>query len=167
MICISNCLFMQSVAKLAEIPHVKGFVPYNRIRQIIPAAPSAWSGSSLHFSHKDSHYQAGQRGFRNGSPFGSGFPIGAISSPVGTRLCLQSLVCYTFAGQLLPSVPFAPSLARIHNCIYQTKGAGRSVAKRDAPPGISAVRQRYIKSPFPPQRHSRECPAVPFRYCFR
>ena len=26
---------------------------------------------------------------------GSGFPIGARSIPVGTRFCLQSLVCYT------------------------------------------------------------------------
>ena len=27
---------------------------------------------------------------------GSGFPIGASSIPVGTRLSLESLVCYTF-----------------------------------------------------------------------
>ena len=71
-----------------------------------------------HFSYMDSH-QAGRRGFRNGSPFGSGFPIGASSSPVGTRLCLQSLVCYTFAGQLLPSKSFVPSLTHKHDCMYQ------------------------------------------------
>ena len=33
------------------------------------------------------------------SPFGSGFPIGAGSTPVGTRFCLQSLVCYTFCDR--------------------------------------------------------------------
>lgn len=27
---------------------------------------------------------------------GSGFPIGVSSIPIGTRFCLQSLVCYTF-----------------------------------------------------------------------
>src|SRR5699024_7294368 len=31
--------------------------------------------------------------------FGSGFPIGASSIPVGTRLWNQSLVCYTFVQQ--------------------------------------------------------------------
>ena len=35
---------------------------------------------------------------RGGLPFGSGFPIGASSTPVGTRLCWQSIVCYTFAS---------------------------------------------------------------------
>ena len=30
---------------------------------------------------------------------GSGFPIGARSIPVGTRFCLQSLVCYTFCDR--------------------------------------------------------------------
>ena len=30
--------------------------------------------------------------------FAAGFPIGARSIPVGTRFCLQSLVCYTFAS---------------------------------------------------------------------
>ena len=29
---------------------------------------------------------------------GSGFPIGVSSIPIGTRFCLQSLVCYTFAS---------------------------------------------------------------------
>ena len=33
------------------------------------------------------------------NPFGSGFPIGAGSTPVGTRFCLQSLVCYTFCDR--------------------------------------------------------------------
>ena len=38
----------------------------------------------------------GQAGRPEGqSPFGSGFPVGAGSTPVGTRFCLQSLVCYT------------------------------------------------------------------------
>ena len=35
---------------------------------------------------------------KGGLPFGSGFPIGASSTPVGTRLCWQSIVCYTFAS---------------------------------------------------------------------
>ena len=33
-------------------------------------------------------------------PLGSGFPIGASSIPVGTRLSLESLVCYTFVEQM-------------------------------------------------------------------
>ena len=33
------------------------------------------------------------------NPLGSGFPIGARSIPVGTRFCLQSLVCYTFCSR--------------------------------------------------------------------
>ena len=39
--------------------------------------------------------------FKEGTAlFGSGFPIGASSIPVGTRLWLQSLVCYTFVQQM-------------------------------------------------------------------
>lgn len=39
-------------------------------------------------------------GYPKGSnPLGSGFPIGASSIPVGTRFCLQSLVCYTFCDR--------------------------------------------------------------------
>lgn len=30
---------------------------------------------------------------------GSGFPIGVSSIPIGTRFCLQSLVCYTFGDR--------------------------------------------------------------------
>ena len=33
------------------------------------------------------------------NPLGSGFPIGASSISVGTRFCLQSLVCYTFCDR--------------------------------------------------------------------
>ena len=40
------------------------------------------------------------RGIQRGSPFGSGFPIGASSIPVGTRLSSESLVCYTFVEQM-------------------------------------------------------------------
>ena len=75
------------------------------------------------FFHMDSH-QAGRRGFRNGSLFGFGFPIGASSSPVGTRLCLQSLVCYTFAGQLLPSIVCVQSLTHNYNCMCKQKVPG-------------------------------------------
>ena len=93
------------------------------IHHRLPVASSAWSGFPIYFSQMDSH-QADRRGFRDGSPFCSGFPIGASSSPVGTRLCLQSLVCYTFAGQLLPSKSFVPSLTHNHNCMYQQKVPG-------------------------------------------
>ena len=37
-------------------------------------------------------------GCPEGESLGSGFPIGASSIPVGTRFCLQSLVCYTFCS---------------------------------------------------------------------
>ena len=30
---------------------------------------------------------------------GSGFPIGVSSIPIGTRFCLQSLMCYTFGDR--------------------------------------------------------------------
>ena len=35
--------------------------------------------------------------FRGDDNFGAGFPIGARSIPVGTRPCLQGIVCYTSA----------------------------------------------------------------------
>lgn len=38
--------------------------------------------------------------FQREFPFCSGFPIGASSIPVGTRLSPESLVCYTFVEQM-------------------------------------------------------------------
>ena len=38
--------------------------------------------------------------FQREFPFCSGFPIGASSIPVGTRLSPESLVCYTFVQQM-------------------------------------------------------------------
>jgi len=42
------------------------------------------------------------------SSFGSGFPIGASSIPVGTRLSLESLVCYTFVEQMAAGIVARP-----------------------------------------------------------
>ena len=42
------------------------------------------------------------------SPFGSGFPIGASSIPVGTRLSSESLVCYTFVEQIVAEIVVRP-----------------------------------------------------------
>lgn len=46
-------------------------------------------------------------------PFGSGFPIGASSIPVGTRLSLESLVCYTFVEQMA-----AGAVSHLGKCGY-------------------------------------------------
>ena len=51
----------------------------------------------------------GQAGRPEGqSPFGSGFPIGASSIPVGTRLSPESLVCYTFVEQMAAGIVAHP-----------------------------------------------------------
>lgn len=42
------------------------------------------------------------------SLFGSGFPIGASSTPVGTRLSSESLVCYTFVEQITAGIVARP-----------------------------------------------------------
>lgn len=42
------------------------------------------------------------------SSFGSGFPIGASSTPVGTRLSSESLVCYTFVEQMAAGIVARP-----------------------------------------------------------
>lgn len=42
------------------------------------------------------------------SSFGSGFPIGASSIPVGTRLSPESLVCYTFVEQMAAGIVAHP-----------------------------------------------------------
>ncbi len=47
------------------------------------------------------------------SLFGPGFPIGAGSIPVGTRLSMESLVCYTFVEQMA-----AGTVARPGKCGY-------------------------------------------------
>ena len=50
---------------------------------------------------------------RGETPLDSGFPIGARSIPVGTRFCLQSLVCYTFVEQMS-----AENVAHLGKCGY-------------------------------------------------
>lgn len=45
---------------------------------------------------------------RGVQPLGSGFPIGASSIPVGTRLPLESLVCYTFVEQMAAGIVARP-----------------------------------------------------------
>ena len=48
-------------------------------------------------------------GFPEGDvPFGSGFSVGASSIPVGTRLSLESRVCYTFVEQMAAGIVARP-----------------------------------------------------------
>ena len=56
-------------------------------------------GVKLHFYSLGTICEENMRVSRGMQPLGSGFPIGARSIPVGTRFCLQSLVCYTFCDR--------------------------------------------------------------------
>ena len=56
-------------------------------------------GVKLHFYSLGTIFEENMRVSRGMQPLGSGFPIGARSIPVGTRFCLQSLVCYTFCDR--------------------------------------------------------------------
>ena len=71
---------------------------------------SRWGGSTavLYFLRKGvkllffslgTIFEENMRVSRGMQSLGSGFPIGARSIPVGTRFCLQSLVCYTFCDR--------------------------------------------------------------------
>ena len=56
-------------------------------------------GVKLHFYSLGTIPEENMRVSRGMQSLGSGFPIGARSIPVGTRFCLQSLVCYTFCDR--------------------------------------------------------------------
>ena len=56
-------------------------------------------GVKLHFYSLGTIFEENMRVSRGMQSLGSGFPIGARSIPVGTRFCLQSLVCYTFCDR--------------------------------------------------------------------
>ena len=56
-------------------------------------------GVKLHFYSLGTIFEENMRESRGMQSLGSGFPIGARSIPVGTRFCLQSLVCYTFCDR--------------------------------------------------------------------
>ncbi len=56
-------------------------------------------GFKLHFYSLGTIFEENMRESRGVKSLGSGFPIGARSIPVGTRFCLQSLVCYTFCDR--------------------------------------------------------------------
>ena len=56
-------------------------------------------GVKLHFYSLGTIFDENMRVSRGMQSLGSGFPIGARSIPVGTRFCLQSLVCYTFGDR--------------------------------------------------------------------
>ena len=56
-------------------------------------------GVKLHFYSLGTIFDENMRVSRGMQSLGSGFPIGARRIPVGTRFCLQSLVCYTFCDR--------------------------------------------------------------------
>lgn len=56
-------------------------------------------GVKLHFYSLGTTCEENMRVSRGMQSLGSGFPIGASSIPVGTRLSLESLVCYTFCSR--------------------------------------------------------------------
>ena len=58
-----------------------------------------WDGQPLH------EHKGVSRGVKS---LGSGFPIGASSIPVGTRLSVESRVCYTFVEQMAAGIVAHP-----------------------------------------------------------
>ena len=57
------------------------------------------TGDKLHFYSLGTNLRRKHGVSRGEYPLGSGFPIGGEKHPVGTRFCLQSLVCYTFCDR--------------------------------------------------------------------
>jgi len=57
------------------------------------------NGVKLHFYSLGTIFEENMWVSRGMQSLGSGFPIGARSIPVGTRFCLQNLVCYTFCDR--------------------------------------------------------------------
>ena len=80
-------------------------------------------------------------GYPKGSnPLGSGFPIGASSIPVGTRFCLQSLVCYTFGDR-----GWLKGVVRGRNKHFQSATEqADSASSRTRSPGVCASRIRLF-----------------------
>ena len=56
-------------------------------------------GVKLHFYSLGTIFEENMQVSRGMQSLGYGFPIGARSTPVGTRFCMQSLVCYTFCDR--------------------------------------------------------------------
>ena len=56
-------------------------------------------GPKLYFYSLGTIFEENMRVSRGAQLLGSGFPIGASSIPVGTRLSSESLVCYTFCDR--------------------------------------------------------------------
>ena len=68
---------------------------------------------------------------RGDDNFGAGFPIGARSIPVGTRPCLQGIVCYTSAEGIgdghQPDVLLMLSAARMQIVFQQRRAHARTI----------------------------------------
>ena len=118
---------------------------------------------SKKFLEADSRWESGhhncpQRGIQRGNPFGSGFPIGASSIPVGTRFSVgKSSVLYLCGadGSRNCSTPRKVwlQLRRSGGKGCPLRG-GMSDRKRMAgganmhcQPSLSSAEQRYIKAP--------------------
>lgn len=65
-------------------------------------------GVKLHFYSLGTTCEENMRVSRGMQSLGSGFPIGASSIPVGTRLSSESLVCYTFVEQMAAGIVARP-----------------------------------------------------------
>ena len=65
-------------------------------------------GVKLHFYSLGTIFEENMRVSRGMQSLGSGFPIGASSLPVGIRLSLESLVCYTFGAQMAAGIVAHP-----------------------------------------------------------
>ena len=82
------------------VAHVKTAVIFIPARMEITAVLYFLrKGVKLHFYSLGTIFEENMWVSRGMQPLGSGFPIGARSIPVGTRFCLQSLVCYTFCDR--------------------------------------------------------------------
>ena len=68
---------------------------------------------------------------RGDDNFGAGFPIGARSIPVGTRPCLQGIVCYTSAEGIgdgcQPDALLMLSAARMQIVFQQQRAHARTI----------------------------------------
>ena len=124
------------------------------IYTVTPTAPSTWHGLSTHFLKWIATRQA-EGASVSRKPLRLWVSNRGEQQPCWhTTLLAKSSVLYlcrkAAAFRILRAIPDTQT-----SLYVPTKGAGRCVAKRDAPPGISAVWQRYIKFPFPRQRSSR------------
>ena len=81
-------------------------------------------GVKLHFYSLGTIFEENMRVSRGMQSLGSGFPIGARSIPVGTRFCLQSLVCYTFCDRRISQKCTGKGLSHARQTLFGVSRTG-------------------------------------------